>query len=85
MSLKRFLGKLIVQRIHLVVYIHSSDLLPLEVKQSLKVKQYQQSFIANVDTSEKSRTHWMASYFIADRNGEFFDYYGLPPHRYKIL
>ena len=48
--------------------VYPSDLLPL-------LKKYPQSFVANVDTSEKSGTHWMAFYFILF--GEFFDSYGL--------
>ena len=56
-----------------------SDLLPLEVKQ------YPQTFVANVDTSEKRGTHWVAFYFMDDLHGEFFDSYGLPPFRYNIL
>ena len=56
--------------------VYPSDLLPLGVKQ------YPQSFVANVDTSEKPGTHWVAFYFVDDQHGEFFDSYGLPPHRY---
>ena len=56
--------------------VYPSDLLPLEVKQ------YPQPFVANVDTSEKPGTHWVAFYFIDNQHGEFFDSYGLPPHRY---
>ena len=47
--------------------VYPSDLLPLEVKQ------YPQSFVANVDTSE---------YFIDNQHGELFDSHRLPPHRY---
>ena len=39
-------------------------------------------FIANVDTSEKPGSHWVAFYFTKDREGEFFDSYGLPPSNY---
>ena len=39
-------------------------------------------FIAHVDTSEKPRSHWVAFYFTKDREGEFFDSYGLPPSNY---
>ena len=46
------------------------------------VKQYPQSFVANVYTSQKPGTHWVAFYFIDDQHGEFFDSYRLPPHRY---
>ena len=55
---------------------YSSDLLPLEMKQ------YPQSFVANVDTREKPGTHWVAFYFIDDQHGEFFETYRLPPSRY---
>ena len=55
--------------------VYPSDWLPLDVKQ------YPESFVANVDTSEKPGTHWVAFYFIDDQYGGFFDSYG-PPHRY---
>ena len=42
---------------------YPSDLLPLEVKQ------YQQSFVANVDTSEKPGFHWVAFFFIDNQHG----------------
>ena len=48
------------------------------------MKQYPQSFAANVDTSEKPGTHWVAFYFIDDQHGEFFDFYGLPPYRLTV-
>ena len=56
--------------------VYPSALLPLEVKQ------FPQSFVANVDTNEKPGPHWVAFYFIDVQHGEFFDSYGLPPHRY---
>ena len=56
--------------------VHPGDLVPL------KVKQYPQSFVANVDTSQKPESHWVAFYFTDDQHGEFFDSYGLPSHRY---
>ena len=56
--------------------VYPSDLLPLEVKQ------YPQPFVANVDINAKPGTHWVAFYFIDNQHGEFFDSYGLPPHRY---
>ena len=46
------------------------------------MKQYPEYFVANVDTSEKLGTHWVAFYFINDQHREFFDSYGLPPRRY---
>ena len=39
-------------------------------------------FIANVDTSEKPGSHWVAFYFTKDQKGKFFDSYGLPPSNY---
>ena len=48
----------------------------------LKVKLYPQSFVANVDTSEKPGTQWVAFYYIDDQHGEFFDSSELTPHRY---
>ena len=39
-------------------------------------------FIANVDTSEKPGSHWVAFYFTKDQKGEFFDSYGLSPSNY---
>ena len=48
----------------------------------MEVKQYPQSFVANVDTSEKPGTYWVAFYFMDDQHGEFFDSYGLPPQKY---
>ena len=56
--------------------VYPSELLPLEVKQ------YPQSFVANFDTSEKPGIYWVADCFIDDQHGEFFDSYGLLPHRY---
>ena len=53
--------------------VYLSDLLCLEMKQ------YPQSFVANVDISKNPGTHWVAFYFIDDKHGEFFDSYGLPP------
>ena len=38
--------------------------------------------MANVDTSEKSGTHWMAFYFVYGQHEELFDSYGPPAHRY---
>ena len=48
--------------------VYPSNLLPLEVKQ------YPQSFEANVDAS-----------FTHDQHGEFFDSCGLSPHRNKLF
>ena len=47
--------------------VYPSDLLPLEVKQ------YPQFFVANVHTSEKPGTHWVAFYIIDYQHGEFID------------
>ena len=35
-----------------------------------------------MDTSDKPGTHWVAFYFTKEREGEFFDSYGLPPSNY---
>ena len=43
---------------------------------------YAALFIANVDTSEKPGSHWAAFYFTKEREGEFFDSYGLPSSNY---
>ena len=56
--------------------VYPNDLLPLEVKQC------PQSLVANVDASEKLGSHWVAFYFTDHQHGEFFDSYGLLPHRY---
>ena len=56
--------------------VYPSNLLPLEVKPS------PESFVANVNTSEKLGSQWVAFYFTDDQHGEFLDSYGLPPHRY---
>ena len=56
--------------------VYSSDKLPTSVPS------YPALFIANVDTSDKPGTHWVAFYFTEEREGEFFDSYGLPPSNY---
>ena len=56
--------------------VYPSDKLPTSVSS------YPALFIANVDTSDKPGTHWVAFYFIKEREGEFFDSYGLPPSNY---
>ena len=43
----------------------------------------QSLFIANVDTSDKPGSHWVAFYFTKDHEGEFFDSYGSPPNKYS--
>ena len=53
--------------------VYPSHLLPL------KVKQHAQSFVANVDTSKKTK---ISFYFTDDQHGKSFDSYGLPAHRY---
>jgi len=57
--------------------VFPSDKLPTSVSS------YPALFIANVDTSEKPGSHWVAFYFIKDREGEFFDSYGLPSNDYS--
>ena len=56
--------------------VYPSDKLPT------RVSSFPALFIANVDTSEKPGSHWVAFYFTKDRKGEFFDSYGLPPGNY---
>ena len=56
--------------------VYPSDKLPTEVSS------FPALFIANVDTSEKPGSHWVAFYFTKDQEGEFFDSYGLPPSSY---
>ena len=57
--------------------VHPTDKLPTSVSS------YPALFIANVDTSDKPGSHWIAFYFTKDREGEFFDSYGLPPNKYS--
>ena len=52
------------------------------VKLPTRVSSFPALFIANVDTSEKPGSHWVAFYFTKDPKGEFFDSYGLPPSNY---
>lgn len=47
-----------------------------------RIVSYAALIIANVDTSEKPGSHWVAFYFTQDREAEFFDSYGLPPSDY---
>ena len=56
--------------------VYPSDKLPKSVSS------FSALFIANVDTSEKPGSHWVAFYFTKDREGDFFDSYGLPPSNY---
>ena len=56
--------------------VYPSDQLPTSVSS------YPALFIANVDTSEKPGSHWVAFYFTKDKEAEFFDSYGLPPSNY---
>ena len=56
--------------------VYPSDKLPTSVSS------YPALFIANVDTSDKPGIHWVAFYFAKEREGEFFDSYGLPPSNY---
>ena len=56
--------------------VYPSDKLPASVSS------YPALFIGNVDTSEKPGSHWVAFYFTKEREGEFFDSYGLPPSSY---
>lgn len=47
-----------------------------------RIVSYPALIIANVDTSEKPGSHWVAFYFTLDREAEFFDSYGLLPSDY---
>ena len=49
--------------------VYPSDLLPASVSH------YPALYIANVDTSDKSGSHWVAIYFTKEQEGEFFDSY----------
>ena len=57
--------------------VYPSDKLPTSVSS------YPALFIANVDTSDKPGSHWVAFHFTKDQEGEFFDSYGLPPNKYS--
>ena len=57
--------------------VYPSDLLPASVSH------YPALFIANVDTSDKPGSHWVAFYFTKEQEGEFFDSYGSPPSKYS--
>ena len=56
--------------------VYPSDKLPTSVSS------FPALFIANVDTTDKPGSHWVAFYFTKDQKGEFFDSYGLPPSNY---
>ena len=57
--------------------VYPSDKLPASVSQ------YPALYIANVDTSDKPGSHWVAFYFTKEQEGEFFDSYGAPPSKYS--
>ena len=57
--------------------VYPSDKLPASVSQ------YPALYIANVDTSDKPGSHWVAFYFTKEQEGEFFDSYGAPPRKYS--
>ena len=56
--------------------VYPSDKLPTSVLS------YPALFIANVDTSDKPGSHWLAFYFTKEKEGEFFDSYGSSPSNY---
>ena len=56
--------------------VYSSD------KLHTNISSYPALFIANVDTSDKPGTHWVAFYITKEREGDFFDSYGLTPSNY---
>lgn len=47
------------------------------------IDRYPCGFVANIDPSSESGTHWVAFYFPSEQKGEFFDSYGQPPHHYR--
>ena len=57
--------------------VYPSDLLPATLKE------FPTSIVANVDSSTKPGSHWVAFYFTNDKKGEFFDSYGLSPQTYS--
>ena len=57
--------------------VYPSDKLPASVSQ------YPALYIANVDTSDKPGSHWVAFYFTKEQEGEFFDSYGAPSSKYS--
>ena len=57
--------------------VYRSDKLPASVLQ------YPALFMANVDTSDKPGSHWVAFYFTKEQEGEFFDSYGAPLSKYS--
>ena len=57
--------------------VYPSDVLPKTVKE------FPQSFVANVDPSTQAGSHWVAFYFTSEQKGEFFDSYGLSPQSYS--
>jgi len=56
--------------------VYPSDKLPATISV------YPALFIANVDTSEKPGSHWVAFYFTNKQEGEFLDSWGLHRSRY---
>ena len=59
--------------------VYPSDHLPASVSH------YPSLFITTVDTSDKPGSHWMASYFTKEQEGEFFDSYGSPRSKYVVF
>ena len=59
--------------------VFPSDRLPITIES------YPAALIANVDTHDKSGSHWVAFYFNKSRQGEFFDSYGRHPARCSPL
>jgi hypothetical protein len=43
------------------------------------IQQYPCAFVVNLDPKSKPGSHWMAYYFTADGQGEYFDSYGQQP------
>ena len=49
---------------------------------SSKIPIFPSDLIANTDSSDKPRQHWVAMYFLDVDKKEFFDIYGFPPNYY---
>lgn len=57
--------------------------LAVDQLQKASIQQYPSAYIVNTDPSSKRGNHWIAFYFDANKNGEFFDSYGNSPRSYS--
>lgn len=74
------LYKALSENIHtrdIFVGVFASDQLPMEIYK------YPACFIANVDSSSKSGSHWLAFYISSPNHLEFFDSYGQSPSSFR--